>query len=277
MRRRPPHGRAVGGGPLLDAARPRAPLSHPHPPVSRPPPRAPRPPQDAYGGIDLSDNDLTRLDGFPVLRRLRTLLVSNNRIAAIGGGPGGAPLSSALPNLEALVAAHNRLGTLADLAPLTGLTRLTLLSLVGNPVTRAGHYRAFLIASLPALALLDFTRVTRKERADAARFFASKKGKAVLADIKGAAGRAAAAAATAAAAAAAAPAAAGAGAAGAGASVGGPPRAGGSAALTPEESARLVAMLDAAKTQEELEPIERALKEGRIAEYLRGPAGGGLG
>lgn len=35
---------------------------------------------DQFDTIDFSDNEVRKLDGFPLLRRLKTLLMNNNRI-----------------------------------------------------------------------------------------------------------------------------------------------------------------------------------------------------
>lgn len=35
---------------------------------------------DQFDAIDLSDNDIRKLDGFPLLNRLKCLLLNNNRI-----------------------------------------------------------------------------------------------------------------------------------------------------------------------------------------------------
>lgn len=47
--------------------------------------------QNQFDSIDLSDNAIVRLEGFPKLQRLKSLHLSNNRIARIGrhleGGP----------------------------------------------------------------------------------------------------------------------------------------------------------------------------------------------
>lgn len=37
-------------------------------------------PQDQFDTIDLSDNEIRKVDGFPLLLRLKSLLVSNNRV-----------------------------------------------------------------------------------------------------------------------------------------------------------------------------------------------------
>ena len=76
----------------------------------------------------MSDNELVKLEGFPPLKRLSTLLVHNNRIARISAGLGGvfpqaAPPRKrcasprrrppvALPKLESLALANNRLANL---------------------------------------------------------------------------------------------------------------------------------------------------------------------
>lgn len=35
---------------------------------------------DQFDAIDFSDNEIRKLDGFPLLRRLKTLLMNNNRL-----------------------------------------------------------------------------------------------------------------------------------------------------------------------------------------------------
>lgn len=35
---------------------------------------------DQFDTIDFSDNEVRKLDGFPLLKRLKTLLMNNNRI-----------------------------------------------------------------------------------------------------------------------------------------------------------------------------------------------------
>ena len=36
--------------------------------------------QDQFDTIDLSDNEIRKVDGFPLLRRLKNLLLNNNRV-----------------------------------------------------------------------------------------------------------------------------------------------------------------------------------------------------
>ncbi len=36
--------------------------------------------QDQFDVIDFSDNEIRKVDGFPVLTKLRSLLINNNRV-----------------------------------------------------------------------------------------------------------------------------------------------------------------------------------------------------
>jgi U2 small nuclear ribonucleoprotein A' len=36
--------------------------------------------QDQFDTIDFSDNDIRKIDGFPYLPRLKTLILNNNRV-----------------------------------------------------------------------------------------------------------------------------------------------------------------------------------------------------
>ncbi|EFJ06600.1 hypothetical protein SELMODRAFT_6305, partial [Selaginella moellendorffii] len=112
---------------------------------------------DQYDSIDLSDNEIVKLDGFPELRRLSTLLISNNRISRISSS-----LGEFLPKLHTLVLTNNRLGNLAELDPLASLVKLHTLSLLENVVTKLPEYRLYVIHKLPNLRLLDFSKVKAK-------------------------------------------------------------------------------------------------------------------
>jgi U2 small nuclear ribonucleoprotein A' len=131
----------------------------------------------------LSDNQISSLSNFPLLKRLRTIFCNNNHLLHVGAGIG-----KALPGLEVLILCNNELSTLADIAPLGELNRLTHLALNNNPVTSVQNYRAFLIHKIPTLEALDFTRVKRKERYLANKFFTSSEGKQVLASMLNPAG-----------------------------------------------------------------------------------------
>lgn len=122
--------------------------------------------ENQFDSIDLSDNVIARLDGFPKLPRLSWLLLCNNRIARIAPN-----LEEQLPQLQWLVLSNNRLNNLQDLDPLWTLPKLQYLSLVDNPVTKQPNYRLYLIAKCKHLKVLDFRKVKLKERQQAAARF----------------------------------------------------------------------------------------------------------
>jgi U2 small nuclear ribonucleoprotein A' len=47
--------------------------------------------QNQFDSVDLSDNAIVRLEGFPKLPRLRTLLLNNNKIVRIAKSLEGGP------------------------------------------------------------------------------------------------------------------------------------------------------------------------------------------
>ncbi|KAI8906876.1 leucine-rich repeat-domain-containing protein [Gorgonomyces haynaldii] len=131
--------------------------------------------KDQNDTIDFTDNDLRILDNFPLLTRLHTLLLSNNRISRIDQNIG-----KWIPHLENLVLNNNQLTELSDLEPLFQLTHLKFLSLLDNTVIHLEHYRLFLIHKIPSIRILDFQRVTEKERTDAQHLFSGPKGAELL-------------------------------------------------------------------------------------------------
>uniref|UniRef100_A0A1L1RNQ6 Small nuclear ribonucleoprotein A' n=1 Tax=Gallus gallus TaxID=9031 RepID=A0A1L1RNQ6_CHICK len=112
---------------------------------------------DQFDAIDFSDNEIRKLDGFPLLRRLKTLLMNNNRICRIGEG-----LEQALPSLTELVLTNNNISELGELDPLSSIKSLTYLSILRNPVTNKKHYRLYVIYKVPQVRVLDFQKVKLK-------------------------------------------------------------------------------------------------------------------
>lgn len=126
---------------------------------------------DQFDTIDLSDNDIRKLDGFPLLKRLKTLFLNNNRIIRIAEG-----LEHNIPFLEELILTNNQLTELGDIDPLASLPNLTILSLLRNPITKIRHYRHYCIFKFPKLRLLDFQKVKESEREEALELFGGQKG-----------------------------------------------------------------------------------------------------
>lgn len=122
--------------------------------------------KDQFDTIDLSDNDIKKLGDFPLLSRLTTIFLNNNKITKIESS-----LDQCLPNLETLILTGNNLNDLADLQPLADLASLRYLSLIDNMVQKKQNYRFFVIHLLPNLRLLDFQKIKHQERAEAERMF----------------------------------------------------------------------------------------------------------
>jgi U2 small nuclear ribonucleoprotein A' len=133
---------------------------------------------DQFDAIDFSDNDIRKLDGFPLLQRLKTLLLNNNWIGRIADD-----LHESVPNVETLVLTNNHMQELGDIEPLAKLQKLSTLSLLNNPMTTKKHYRLFVIHKLPNVRLLDFRKVRQRERLESKQLFKGTKGKQLESEI----------------------------------------------------------------------------------------------
>lgn len=125
--------------------------------------------EDQFDTIDLSDNEIVKLENFPNLNRLGTLLLNNNRITRINPN-----LGEFLPKLHTLVLTNNRLTNLVEIDPLASLPKLQFLSLLDNNITKKPNYRLYVIHKLKSLRVLDFRKVKQKERVEANNLFASE-------------------------------------------------------------------------------------------------------
>ncbi|XP_072321731.1 U2 small nuclear ribonucleoprotein A' [Eucyclogobius newberryi] len=133
---------------------------------------------DQFDTIDFSDNEIRKLDGFPLLRRLKCMLLNNNRICRLGEN-----LEQSLPAVRELILTNNNIQELGDLDPLATVKTLSLLSLLRNPVTNKKHYRLYVISKLPQIRVLDFQKVKLKERQEAEKMFKGKRGAQLAKDI----------------------------------------------------------------------------------------------
>ncbi|RHZ86390.1 hypothetical protein Glove_51g49 [Diversispora epigaea] len=127
--------------------------------------------KDQNDTLDLTDNDIRVLGNFPLLKRVKTLLLANNRITRVDN-----QISEFLPNLNTLVLTNNNIAEIADLEPLAGLKELRYLSLLDNPVTRKQWYRNWVIWKIPKVRVLDFKRVREVERKESKQLFETAKG-----------------------------------------------------------------------------------------------------
>lgn len=115
--------------------------------------------RDGNDAIDLTDNDVRYLGNFPVMHRLRHLVLSNNLVSRIDPR-----IHKTLPYLESLVLTNNAITDFRQLAALRRLRRLEFLSLMGNPIAREKHYRTFVVWRMPHLRVLDYRRITERVR-----------------------------------------------------------------------------------------------------------------
>lgn len=111
------------------------------------------------------------------MHRLKNIYISNNRISKID-----THLEQNLPNLQCILLNNNAIEELADLDVLATVKTLKTLSLIGNPVTKKINYRAYVAAKIPSLRLLDFRRITKKEREEGAALFGKRKNEFVPGD-----------------------------------------------------------------------------------------------
>jgi len=114
--------------------------------------------QDQYQVLDLSDNEILKIDNFPMMLKLEAMLFADNRICRVARG-----LGKYLPKLESLVLTNNKFSKLTDLKPLSEFP-LVFLSLLGNPVAKLTDYRLYVIQRLPKLKVLDYQKVKKSER-----------------------------------------------------------------------------------------------------------------
>ncbi|XP_066448980.1 U2 small nuclear ribonucleoprotein A' [Eleutherodactylus coqui] len=133
---------------------------------------------DQFDTIDFSDNEIRKLDGFPLLKRLKCLLLNNNRICRVGEG-----LEQVLPNLKELILTNNNILELGDLDNLSTLKNLTYLCLLRNPVINKRHYRLYVVYKIPQVRVLDFQKIRLVEREEAASMFKGKRGAQLAKDI----------------------------------------------------------------------------------------------
>eukprot|EP00921_Rhytidocystis_pertsovi_P015148 GHVQ01024207.1.p1 GENE.GHVQ01024207.1~~GHVQ01024207.1.p1 ORF type:complete len:164 (-),score=8.58 GHVQ01024207.1:1059-1550(-) len=113
--------------------------------------------KDHFDCIDLTDNEILKLTNIPLLKRLKTLILANNRISRIAQDA-----LQTIPNLTSLVLTNNKLELPCDLVPLFQSKSLVRLSILDNPVATKQHVRELLIHQIPSLRFLDFKRVTDK-------------------------------------------------------------------------------------------------------------------
>lgn len=141
--------------------------------------------QDQFDVLDLSDNEIKKLDGFPPMKRLNCLLLNNNTITKIGNDSVTRKEQS-LSNLTSLILTNNRISSLSEIVNLANCygAKLEVLSLIDNTVVLSSNYRLFTIFKLPSLKSLDYKKVTKTEREAAKKYFEGAAGKNMLSVVE---------------------------------------------------------------------------------------------
>jgi len=128
--------------------------------------------KDQFDTIDFTDNEIRKLENFPRMTRLKTLLLSNNKVMRASRDIG-----KALPNVSTIILMHNLLQNLSDIDAFNALPRLEKLDLRENGVTKQDNYRLYVIARLPNLKWLDYAKVKPAEREEAKKMFGDEMAK----------------------------------------------------------------------------------------------------
>uniref|UniRef100_A0A7S2SYL0 Uncharacterized protein n=1 Tax=Chloropicon primus TaxID=1764295 RepID=A0A7S2SYL0_9CHLO len=115
--------------------------------------------ENQFDSIDLSENEIVKLEGFPLLPRLKTLTLNNNRISRISKN-----LEASIPNLETLVLTGNRINNLTDIRNLRGLSKLKRLVVINNGITKIPQYRLHILKQVPQLRMIDFAKMKESDR-----------------------------------------------------------------------------------------------------------------
>jgi U2 small nuclear ribonucleoprotein A' len=101
--------------------------------------------------IDLSDNEIFKVENFPHLAKVKSIILANNKISAIAD-----MLGENLPNLVSLVLTNNRITNIDQMANLKSFRKLERISLAGNPVVEIDKdYARKLKQMIPTLRFVD--------------------------------------------------------------------------------------------------------------------------
>ncbi|TNV76113.1 hypothetical protein FGO68_gene11414 [Halteria grandinella] len=134
---------------------------------------------DQFGTIDLTDNEIVTIEALPQLLRLRTLILTNNRITRVDSN-----FAESCPGLESLLLTNNKISKFEEIDKIAQTCKSLLrLSLMGNLVNQLPNYRLYVIHSIPTLRVLDFQKVSQKERIAAKKLFESDKGAQIVKEM----------------------------------------------------------------------------------------------
>ncbi|KAK8797802.1 hypothetical protein WA171_005333 [Blastocystis sp. BT1] len=125
--------------------------------------------EDQFDVIDLSDNSIGCIENIPKFPRLHTLLLNNNLVSKITKG-----LGANVPHCACLVLTNNRISSFSEIEHLQDWPSLSNLSLVDNPIVNEKDFRIRIVSILPNLRVLNFQKVTMKEKEAAMNLASSR-------------------------------------------------------------------------------------------------------
>ena len=96
-------------------------------------------------------------------------MLINNRISKIEND-----FAINCPFLTNLVLTNNKISDFKQIDNIASCKSLEKLYLVDNVVTKMKNYRLYVIYKIPTLRILDYQRVTKKEREEALKKFGQK-------------------------------------------------------------------------------------------------------
>ena len=121
---------------------------------------------DQFSCINLTDNSISEINYLPQLKKLKTLMLINNRITKIEND-----FAINCPFLTNLVLTNNKISDFQQIDNIASCKTLQKLYLVDNMVTKMKNYRLYVIYKMPTLRILDYQRITKKEKEDAIKKF----------------------------------------------------------------------------------------------------------
>ena len=124
---------------------------------------------DQFSCINLTDNSISEINILPQLKRLKTLMLINNRISNVEKD-----FAINCPFLTNLILINNKITDFQQIDNIATCKSLEKLYLLDNVVTKLKNYRLYVIFKIPSLRILDFQRVTKKEREEAFNKFSNK-------------------------------------------------------------------------------------------------------
>ena len=106
---------------------------------------------DQFECIDLTQNEISKLEELPRLQRLECLMLANNKISQIEEN-----FAEVCPKLDTVILTNNRITKFSEIDKLASCSTIKRLSLIGNLVCNLPNYRLYVIHKMPWLKILDF-------------------------------------------------------------------------------------------------------------------------